>query len=388
MKALYLTLKPIYPTVDGGCVAMASFLNHLLVLYEKVDHLAIETHKHPFNASKYPIISKEKLTIDAVYVNTKIQIIPSFLNLFSSNSYNISRFYSIEFEKKLKQLFTDNIYEVIYIESIYLLPYLKSIRNSTASKVILRTPNIEYQIWEKHKENSKKLVKKWYLGLLTKKLKHFELNHYNLVDGILTITETDAEFLKKNGITKPIHYVPFSIKSQPISQLNKDSLFFIGALNWKPNLDTVLYLINILFPKIKKSFPTIKLHIAGSYTPDFLYQYQSDSIILHGKVNSIFEFMKKHGLLISPIFSGSGVRIKILEALSIGIPVIGSKIALQGIQSEACFIAEKEDEYITILKTLLSSNLTEIQQKAIEFIDNNFNPINIEKSLDEFVTSC
>ena len=55
MNALYLTNKPIYPTIDGGCVAMASFLNHLLNIHEKVDNLTVHTLKHPFDGSKYEI---------------------------------------------------------------------------------------------------------------------------------------------------------------------------------------------------------------------------------------------------------------------------------------------------------------------------------------------
>jgi glycosyltransferase involved in cell wall biosynthesis len=98
--------------------------------------------------------------------------------------------------------------------------------------------------------------------------------------------------------------------------------------------------------------------------------------------------MKNHGILLVPIFSGSGVRIKILEALSMGIPVIGTKIAIQGIYSNACLIAEKTDEYIQQIEYINQNDISKIQKEAVDYINNNYNPIELEKKLNAFVEEC
>lgn len=387
MSGLYITIKPIYPKIDGGCVAMASFLNHLINLHPKIDHLTVSTYKHPFDISEYNKVLNKKIEVYSVFVNTKISVVNAFFNLFSTSSYNIDRFYNLNFENKLKELLKNN-YEVIYIESIYLLPYLTTIRTYSKAKVILRTPNIEHKIWENLSIKTKNPLKKIYLIHLTKNLKKFELNQFYRVDGILTISNVDYSYINKIQNTKPTLNLPFAIKSDKLEKIIENQYFFIGAYNWKPNFDAVLYLIHELFPRILKINPNAKLHIAGSYTPKSLYQFQNPSIIIHGKVSSVKDFMKKHGILLAPIFSGSGVRIKILEALSYGIPVIGSKIAIQGIESKACFIAENTEDYINQINFISEMNINTIQKNAIEYIDSNYNPTEIEKKLNAFISSC
>lgn len=384
MNTLYLTNKPIYPMVDGGCVAMASLLNQLVNIHTKVDHLTVSTYKHPFDLTNYPTEITNKININSVYIDTKISFFKAFLNLFSFSSYNIIRFFDKQFEKKLIELLK-NDYKVIYVESIFLLPYLKTIRENSISKVILRAPNIEFKIWEKQSQVTHNPFKKIYLKHLTKKLKKFELDQFELVDGILTISNHDANYIKTLNINTSLLNLPFAIKSDKIDTIEKNNFFFIGAYNWKPNLDAVLYLINELFPKILEKNPKAVLHIAGSYTPEFLYKFQTDSIFVYGKVDSVKEFMKNHGILLAPIFSGSGVRIKILEALSLGIPVIGSKIAIQGIYCNACFTAEKIDEYLNRIEFINQSDIKDIQIEAIDYIDTNYHPVELEKKLNEFI---
>lgn len=387
MNVLYLTNKPIYPLVDGGCVAMSAFLNHLINVHEKVDHLTVSTYKHPFEKNIYKEVLGDKVQVYFNYVNTKISVIKAFINLFSSSSYNVIRFYDKNLENKLIELLQNN-YKVIYIESIFLLPYLSIIRNNSKAKVILRAPNIEHVIWEKYAKNVNNPFKKLYLNYLSKKLKKYELSQLKQVEGILSISNVDVRFLKLLNVQTPILHLPFAIKTEVKCNIKTDHYFFIGAYNWKPNLDAVMYLIQILFPKILAKHPNSKLHIAGSYTPENLYKYQNESITIHGKVSSVKDFMKNNGILLAPIFSGSGVRIKILEALSYGIPVIGSQIALQGISSKACFIAKNEHDYIEYIEDLKDGEIELIQKEAIEYIDMNYHPTEIEKKLNAFVTSC
>lgn len=387
MNVLYITNKPIYPTIDGGCVAMASFLNHLLNIHDKVDNLTVSTHKHPFDNTSYKLKIQKNFRVHSIFIDTKISIIKAFLNLFSKSSYNVTRFFSEKFDNKLMELLKNN-YDIIYIESIFLLPYLKTIRKHSNSKVILRTPNIEYKIWEKQVENCKNKFEKIYLNLLTKKLKNFEINQYVLVDGILSISNHDANYIKSINNSTPILNLPFAIKTDKEVSLKKNHFFFIGAYNWRPNLDAVLYLLRELFPSILKKYPDAKLHIAGSFTPDFLYEFNSKSITIHGKVESVKEFMSEHGILLAPIFSGSGVRIKILEALSIGIPVIGTSLAIQGIHSKACLIAENQIEFINQIDFMNNSSIEEIQKEALEYITINYNPTEIERQLNDFISNC
>ncbi|MBP6756434.1 MAG: glycosyltransferase [Bacteroidia bacterium] len=386
MNILYFTNKPIYPIIDGGCVAMDSFLQNLIALNHTVTHFTLSTNKHPFLLENYPETIQRNVSIISNEIDTRIKLIPSITHLFSSESYNVSRFFDISVLNTLQKLISSCSIEIILIESAFLLCYTNEIRKVFTGKIILRAPNVEYKIWENYTAFESNPVKKWYLNQLAQKLKKFEIKATKKIDGILTISPADAEVFKQAGVSTPIENIPFTIDlTLQKASFKFDHYFFIGAYNWKPNYDAALYLMRELFPKILQYNPNAILHIAGSYTPQSFYKYQRNSIKIYGKVEHVKDFMLNHGTLLAPIQSGSGVRIKILEALALGVPVIGTTIALQGIASTSCIQANSTENFIEAIERLKTSNINEIQEEARNYIKTHYQPIHIQQKISEFI---
>ena len=386
MNILYFTNKPIYPIIDGGCVAMDSFLQNLIALNHSVTHLTLSTYKHPFLLENYPETIQRNVSIISNEIDTRIKLIPSITHLFSSESYNVSRFFDNSILNTLQKLISSSSIEILLIESAFLLCYTNEIRKAFNGKIILRAPNVEYKIWENYTAFETNPIKKWYLKQLSTKLKKFELQATKQIDGLLTISAADAIIFKNEGVLTPIENIPFSINLPSDKSIFKsDHYFFIGAYNWKPNYDAALYLMKELFPKIVQQNPKAILHIAGSYTPTSFYKYQQKAIKIYGKVENVKDFMLNHGTLLTPIQSGSGVRIKILEALSLGIPVIGTNIALQGIASTSCIQANSTKEFIEAIASLQTMNILELQDEARNYIATNYQPKHIQQKISEFI---
>lgn len=386
MNILYFTNKPIYPIIDGGCVAMDSFLQNLVALNHTVTHLTLSTYKHPFLLENYPETIQKNVSIYSKEIDTRIKVIPSFTHLFSSESYNVTRFYDKSVLQALEKLLSSNRIDVVIIESVFLLFYTEEIRKVFHGKMILRAPNVEYKIWENYTIFEKNPIKKWYLSQLARKLKNFEIQVAKKVDGILTISASDQKQFEMEGVKTPTENIPFSIVlPSNKATFKSDHYFFIGAYNWKPNYDAALYLMKELFPKILQVNPKAILHIAGSYTPNSFYKYQKESIKIYGKVEHVKDFMINHGTLLAPIQSGSGVRIKILEALSLGVPVIGTTISLQGIDSTSCIQANSTKEFIEAIAKLKWVNISEIQDEARNYIATHYQPIHIQQKISEFI---
>ena len=386
MNILYFTNKPIYPIIDGGCVAMDSFLQNLIALNYNVTHLALSTYKHPFLQENYPKKIQDNINIFSKEIDTRIKLIPLITHLFTSDSYNVSRFFDNSTVHILSNLLSVYRIDVIIIESAFLLCYTEEIRSFFSGKIILRAPNVEYKIWENYTEFETNPIKKWYLKLLSRRLKKFELQATKNIDGILTISASDSLLFKHEGVNTAIENVPFSIEL-PIDKATylPDHYFFIGAYNWKPNYDAALYLIKELFPKILKYNSNAILHIAGSYTPASFYKYQRKEIKIYGKVEHVKDFMLNHGTLLAPIQSGSGVRIKILEALSLGVPVIGTTIALQGIASKSCIQANSTEAFIQAITNLQEKNFDRIQEETRNYITTHYQPKHIQQKISEFI---
>ncbi len=333
MKVLLLTHKPIFPLVDGGCIAMHEFLQNLLHLDYEVQNLSISTFKHPFDLKEYPSDMQEKILPESVPVNTRVNIVTVLKSLFQSGSYNVSRFYSADFEKLIIDKIKKSDFNFIFLESAFLLPYLPAIRKIFKGKVFVRTHNVEYLIWERMAQFEKNFIKKKYLQKLAKDLKVYEINNLKKVDGLICISDLDKKTFQSLGIHIPMVSIPVSMQLDEEIHFNGNSndIFFLGAMNWQPNIEAVDVLLHAIFPTIRDQFPETKLHLAGSFMSSKLINLKQENVIVHGHVENVAKFMAEHGILVVPLKSGSGIRIKILEAMSVGTPIISSSIGFEGI---------------------------------------------------------
>jgi glycosyltransferase involved in cell wall biosynthesis len=375
MNVLYLTNKPIYPIVDGGCFAMDSFLRSLL-RFASVKNLTIETYKHPFDLDKYPADISSKTNPIACYVNTKTHPLSLLKTIFTKHSYNAQRFYNESLISILKQEIQLNCYDYLIVESAYLLVYIEALKTIFKGKIILRAPNVEYKIWEDYTRFSSNFFKKSIYNYLSSKLKKFELKAIAKVDHVFAITENDKLQFQTDGIDVPITVIPFGVSHHTVEipNIQPNKIFFLGAYNWKPNHDAALFLVQTILPELSKKHPDIELHLAGTYMPEIFNSFASKHVVIHGKVTSSSDFLLQHGILVAPIFSGSGVRIKIVEALSLGIPTVASTIAMQGIDEDTVLIANTKNEFIDQISYLFENptSLKKIQQKAMDTIQQKF----------------
>lgn len=336
MKVLHLTNKPIFPLVDGGCIAMNEMLKNLLRLGFEVKNLSIETAKHPFDMEHFPASLTQIISPEAVFVDTRIKAKNAFLSLFGNTSYNISRFYNAAFETKIIETLQTTSFHIVILESAYLLPYLSAIRANFAGKIILRAHNVEYRIWEQLADSAIGIAKKLFLRKLARDLKKFEIETLKKVDGIACISAEDLNHFKSLGISTPMSSIPVSMTfdtDNPLS-FQKNKFCFLGSMNWKPNMEAVEILLTKIFPKILEKLPHSELHLAGSFMPDKLMHLKQKNVFIHGKVTDVQLFLSQHGILLVPLKSGSGIRIKILEALALAVPVVSSKIGFEGIPIE------------------------------------------------------
>ncbi len=394
MKVLHLSNKPIFPLLDGGCIAMHELLKNLLQLGFEVKNLSIETNKHPFDRELFPTPLKQIISPEAVFVDTQIKAKDAFLSLFGRTSYNISRFYNKDFESKIIETLCSGNFQVIILESAYLLPYLPALRNYFDGKIILRAHNVEYRIWERLAASEVRIFKKLFLRKLAKDLKSFEISTLKKVDGIACISEDDLLHFRSLGIFTPMSSIPVSMDFDTDNHLSiqKNKFCFLGSMNWKPNLEAVDLLLNKIFPKILEKIPEAELHLAGSFMSNKLLNLKQKNVFIHGKVTDVKSFLSANGILLVPLKSGSGIRIKILEALALGIPVVSSKVGFEGIPVKNeihGMIANRTKDFVEA--AVLLANQCEFANKMGEkgqiLAIETFNIHNISKKLLAFIQS-
>jgi glycosyltransferase involved in cell wall biosynthesis len=375
MKVLQICLKPPFPEVDGGCKAMHAITQGFLDNGIDVKVLTISTPKHLFQKENIPVSYLEKTQIEHTYIDTKVTPFAAFKNLFSSNSYNIDRFYSKEFEQLILKNLKEKTYDFILLETIFLSRYIKVIRENSNSKIVYRAHNVEHDIWLLNAVKEKGL-KKWYFNYLAKKLKNAEVKSFLDVDGIATITSSDKYRFKDLGAKLPMKTIPYGInladyKYEIPSSGNK--VFHIGSMDWTPNEMGIKWLIKNVWANVYQKNNNAELNLAGRRMPGWLKSDNKLNINVLGEVDSAIDFINNNNIMVVPLLTGSGMRIKIIEGMVLGKLVITTSIGAEGIN-----YTNKED--IVIANTPL-----EFVDAINYYIDNPEEQLRIGKAARELM---
>lgn len=379
MKILQLCKKFPYPLKDGESLAVTYMAKSLQELGSEVTLLSMNTSKHFCDVSKLPKDFDHYKAIHLVEVDNTLRIKDAFLNLFSADSYHISRFISKDFEYKLELILKHQEFDIIQLETLYLTPYIPIIRKYSNAIISLRAHNIEHEIWQRCTDNASIGLKKIYLQHLTDKLRRYEIAQLDKFDILTAITKRDLSLFQKLGFkgkskVAPIgldldHYPPdFRSYSKPLS------LCFIGSMDWTPNIEGIEWFLKKVVPTLSQEFPLLNVHIAGRNTPEYLLKTNIPTVKIHGEVDKSVDFINQHSVMIVPLFSGSGMRAKILEAMALGKTVITTALGLEGISAshqKEVLLAETEEDFLRQIKFCQENpaKIREIGIQARQFIE-------------------
>lgn len=398
MKILLLCKKFPYPTKDGESIAVHTLSKALSEQGCELSMLAMNTSKHRFKAEKYPKEADHLRRIRTVPVDNRVKKIPAFLNLFSSKSYHIDRFVSPVYADTLRQMLTEEKYDIVQLETLYLTPYIPIIRKyAPNARISMRSHNVEHEIWERITSNTSFAPKRWYLRHLTHKLYRYEQSAMQDFDLMLAITERDLRRFRALGYQKPAVVTPIGLapdqfcpaQDAPHPQL---SVSFIGSLDWMPNLEGLEWFIKKAWPLIEARYPNLKLHIAGRNTPKSLYKLNSPHIEVHGEVPCSSTFIHQHEIMVVPLLSGSGMRAKILEGMALGKTVITTSIGLEGIEArdrEEVLIADDPQAFVEAFAFALDTKgrLQDIGERGRRFVYDAYDSGRIAKRVVDLYTA-
>jgi glycosyltransferase involved in cell wall biosynthesis len=338
MKILILCNKSPWPKREGGPIAMHAMISGLIQAGHSVKVLAANTNKYTVDPDTIPADFREKTQIELIDIDLSVTILGALYNFFSGKSYHVTRFHTKAFEHKIIEVLRKETFDIIQLEMLQMASYLDVLRKYSKAPVVLRAHNIEHKIWQRIAENCPNPLKRFYLNHLYQSLRRFEIGILNKMDGIIAITPVDARNLDRLSHSTNIISVPFGINLESLSitpvQPEEASLFHIGTMNWYPNEEGIKWMIDEVWPAVTKKLPGIELHLAGRYMPEWLLKLSVPHITVDGEVPDVWEYMQRFSIMVVPLFSGSGIRIKIVEAMAAGKAIITTAIGAEGINYE------------------------------------------------------
>ncbi len=375
MRILQLCHKPPYPPDDGGSIAMNQITSGLLDRDVEVKVMALAPTGTQGKLENIPREYIRKTQFESFPIDTKVKPLPALLNLFTRESYNISRFYCKKFSERLGTVLSEDTFDIIQLEGLYLAPYIPVIRQHTGTSVLFRSHNIEHFIWERMAKATINPLKKLYLKMLAARLKAFEMKTVHRVDGLLAISPVDLRFFEKNGFAQPAVTIPVGMDAgsrKKTEVIKKNTVFHIGSMDWRPNQEGLQWFLETIWPLVVKKNPELHFVLAGKSIPDAFYHYQGKHVTVAGEVPDALEFMQSNQLMVVPLRSGGGMRVKIIEGMAAGKAIVSTSIGAEGIDcthGENILLADTPMEMADAILFCFSNQeaMKEIENKARSF---------------------
>ncbi|KAF0201523.1 MAG: hypothetical protein FD170_2681 [Bacteroidetes bacterium] len=361
MRILLLCNKPPWPPLEGGPIAMNAMVKGLLNAGHSVKILSVNSSKYNVKPKDIPKDYRKKTGIELVYVDLTVKPLPALMHFVRKKSYHISRFVSPDFAEALTTLLRNEQFDIIQFETLFTTPYIRLIRKLSKARLVLRAHNIEHMIWRRVASGSRNPLKKYYLNHLADTLEEYEISILKQLDGLVAITWKDAGYFKQTQPGLAVIDIPFGIEvpegNSPDNMPGTagKGLFHLGSMNWMPNQEGIKWFLKKVWPLVHKKYPELTFSLAGRAMPQWLTELKMPGVIVDGEVPDAQEYMNKHDVMIVPLFSGSGIRIKIIEGMLAGKAIITTPIGAEGINytdGQNLMIARDAAEFVNAIEYL------------------------------------
>ena len=355
-KILILTNRVPYPLKDGGNLAMNAMIEGYHRAGWKVYLLAMNTSRHHIKEEQLAGLFTQLHKFEWVNVDNSLKAMGVLKNfLFSREPEHAVRFYDAGYKARLRQALTEFKPDVVQVESVYLSTYLPDVRELSKAITVLRLHNVEYQIWQGLATKHKNVIKQYYFGNLATRVRNFERAAWMEYNLLLPITEKDANMVTRLEDVQHMLVAPFGIDTDKIKQGHNERWvgYHIGAMDWIANRAGIKWFIEKAWPQVRRQVPDFEFYFAGRKMPEEFTKLQVPGVHCLDEVASAEDFIADKKILIVPLWSGGGIRVKILEAMAAGKVVITTNTGIKGIEArsgEHYMQARKPEDFARAIK--------------------------------------
>jgi glycosyltransferase involved in cell wall biosynthesis len=358
----------------------------------KVKILAMSTPKHNSNAQDFPNTILNKIEVQDVFVDTSISVGNAIKNLlFSRLPYNAERFISSNFQMELTLVLKDK-YDVVQLEGPYLFPYIDTINKFHQGIISYRAHNVEWEIWQRNAAMQPNPLYKIYFKVISKRLREFETQLLSQIDVLVPITKRDELILTQmrfsgKSFVAQTGFEETSTK-RVFASMEYPSVFHIGGLDWLPNREGIIWFLKNCWPKIQAIMPNLKFYIAGRNAPKKFIKFVSGqkNVVFCGEVEDSATFMLSKALMVVPLLSGSGMRIKVVEGLARKRAIVSTSIGVEGLDltdGVEVAIADNPENFSNKVIEILTnrSMFDKLVNAGKQYVDNKLNNNRITSEL-------
>ena len=216
--------------------------------------------------------------------------------------------------------------------------YFEAIRGLPGARKIVMAHNVETLIWERYHETETRALRRWYIARQWRKYERFERRAFAEATRVVAVSEEDAELVRTRFGANRVDVVSNGIDREHFESVVParagHRILFLGSLDWRPNVDAVNLLLDEVFPAVLAAEPLAVLDLVGRNPSDALQRRvrEMPKVHLHANVPDVRPFLAQCRVMAVPLRIGGGSRLKILESLAAGLPVVSTRIGAEGLR--------------------------------------------------------
>lgn len=387
-ELLWITLSPPYDNVGHAGGKNANYYIKRIA-HEDVFSLTLMSI---CNSKERDIVAKEYSQIG---VNTKLislwevgfkKIFRRLLNItsrcnpFHKHGGLLDNWSFFQYRKALMELrecgYKPSIIILQWTEIVLLLPYVKQIFPN--AKIVAIEEDVAFLGYKRKEMAATNNFRKKVWNIKYNTLKRIEIDALNFADLVVVNNDKDKRLIENEVFTPTIVwslYYQSLLGLKQDTEHNKDIIFY-GAMSRRENYESAIWFIEKVMPHLSNLDVTFR--VIGSNPPVILKKKGRSNVIIEGFVNDIKPYFESSLCLVAPLTLGAGIKVKIIEGLSSGIPVLTNNIGIEGINAidgQDYFHCEAPEDYIRVIQSLLMGkiNRLSLSKNSKQLVEKNFN---------------
>lgn len=380
IKLLQISPQFPFPEDDGGKIGIANILKEFSRSGIDVTFFCLSEKMPDVELIKY---ANEYADIRICIHSTRNSAIRILNSVILNHSIYIKKHISKQIKSELFKILKEKQFDAIHADHSCMAPLGIIAKKVQSIPLGIRLHNIEWTIWQRYAEALPLYSpKRFYIEQQSYELKRAERFLYSQADMLFPITSPDKDRALELSPNSRALIAGAGVnidewKPEPSFERNAKELVLATTYKWIHNVNAVRWFVHEVLPLVQKIIPDIKLTLIGKDAPEWLKRFSPLGVNCIGYVEKVQPYYNRASLNISPLFVGGGIRIKILEAMAMELPVIASPIAAEGInanESQGLFLAKNKEEFADlIIRLVMDTHLArKLGKSARKFIIDNY----------------
>jgi sugar transferase (PEP-CTERM/EpsH1 system associated) len=368
VKILFLTPQVPYPPRKGTALRNWGLISGLAKDHELALLSFVETgQREPLEKALSDISRVSTVQVPLRKTSSRV-----FDMLRSKLPDMALRLASQEFSRELTEWLDRERFDVVQVEGIEMAPYIPVIQAvQPGALIVFDDHNCEYLLQQRAYAADRLVPTRWlaaaYSLVQYRRLKKYEAQVCQAAHRVLAVSDQDAAALRSLVSGLRVTVVPNGVdvsfygphKDVPRAEGRPETLVFTGTMDFRPNIDAVLWFHQRVLPIIRERFPSVRFYIVGQRPHRRLDRLRDDpAVAITGSVSDVRPFIAEADVYVAPLRVGGGTRLKLLEALSMGKAVVSTRVGAEGYpvqEGRHLMLADSPLEFAEAVVALLHS---------------------------------